>query len=255
MVSLEREKRLRRLFSREIALPLLLLCGQLVAPSGVLSQTESSDFSDLVPISYIPPSVSPSAHNRSVLTAITDSALIKHGGNAKVAKDRSGTIRLPNGEIVISASKDTVIQSGACNILIRRGAIALVSSEEKLVRVRVLWENKAKSVRACTGKQFLNLSAGEELIVAESHAALSEGLKEDSVGRRRIKEHALPDGYVALTSEFSLVSLFQGTDLLKELIKSNDKSDRSIAKKLIKMAACITQVTGPTHGGYSRSQL
>jgi hypothetical protein len=75
-------------------------------------------------------------------------------------------------------------------------------------------------------------------------------LKADTVGRRRIRSFDVAPGQSITRSEISLVSLLQNNEVLSKLLNSKNSSDRALAAKLLKMAACIQQVTGG-HGSYA----
>jgi len=64
---------------------------------------------------------------------------------------------------------------------------------------------------------------------------------------------SLPGGGVVSRCEASLTTVIAGNALLRSLTYSQDKTERMISGKLIKMAACI-MLTTQGHGNYSSSK-
>jgi hypothetical protein len=205
--------------------------------------------SDLTPISFLRPGTI-SATNAPLFTLTTAEASIKHTGGAKLNLGQPGIVSLANGETIIAANKPTTVSAGPYNIFIDTGTIAVITKDSSIVKVRNVYESKAFSLKAHVGKKSITVAAGHELLLGPNDGSLHKALKADPVGRRRIKNTDLPGGESIMTSEISLISLIQNTDVLRQLMNSDNAIDRRMAENLIKMAACITQVSSH-RGSYS----
>lgn len=192
----------------------------------------------------------PARHQESgIVTLQTPSCLVKHTGAAWLLPKESGLIYLRYGEMLIEALQNTTVKTGDYFIYIKPGAVALISNEGNLVRVRVLSEYKMHSVRTHVGKKLVLLSVGEEMLVSNNPQLLNTVFKGDPIPRRRVLMSNLADGECLLRSEISLVALFQVVDVLKKLIKSRDAADQALYHRLTKTAASMVAATG-SHGAY-----
>ena len=71
----------------------------------------------------------------------------------------------------------------------------------------------------------------------------------DRVTRRRMKNYKLGPTELANTCEFSAVSVIKHSSVLTNLRLSQNKEDKAIFKKVMKMTACLTIATA-SHGWY-----
>jgi filamentous hemagglutinin len=175
---------------------------------------------------------------------------IRHDGTARLIESDDRVITLNQGEVLITTSRQTVLNLGAFNISIAKGTIALLSSNSSLITIRNLYESNPQSLMVLlSNKSSVMLAAGQELILGADRQKIAEALRNDGIGRRRAQITAASDGTIMARSEISLTSLLQGNTLLHTLSRGN-MQDRAIASKLFKMAACL-MVTTQSHGGYS----
>jgi hypothetical protein len=187
-----------------------------------------------------------------IMTLATQTALFKHAGSTQlVMENQPGLFTLKKGETLVWALKPTFVRSGDYTISIKSGAIALVSREGKILKVRNIYEASTNSIWAIAGGKCVKFSAGQEVCLGPTSEELVEVLKDDPIGRRRLNNIDIGNGCTLTRCEVSLVSLAQHTDLLSKLISSDKVSDRDITAKLLKMAACLSFVT-QSHGPYAQ---
>ncbi|MBI4533920.1 MAG: hypothetical protein HY711_08215, partial [Candidatus Melainabacteria bacterium] len=211
------------------------------------------DQSMLQPIGFMQPATGSIGAQIGLRTLATKSVVIKQTAEARIVVEKPNTITLKHGEIFVTASQPVVVKSAGHNVYVKPGAMALVSNENGMLKLRNIWEGAANSVHVQIGSKFVSASVGQELIVGTNDHSLGKLLKGDAIGRRRIRSFDVPGGHTLTRSEVSLVSLAQSSHLLSRVLKSPNEGDRAIANKLLKMAACLSLITAG-HGAYSTVQ-
>src|SRR4030095_3819493 len=99
--------------------------------------------SDLLPISFIKSLAPTSVFNNGIHTVSHATATIKHDGRADLKVDKTGALLLNSGsEILVIASRDTVVEAGLAQVSIRKGTIAALSKDGDSVMVRSLYETR-----------------------------------------------------------------------------------------------------------------
>jgi hypothetical protein len=212
----------------------------------VTATADDDDVETLKPVAFAQSSTG--GVNGALRTFSGGTALIKHNGKADFATDNQ-VVNLKSGEILVCADKDTVVKTGACQLNISGGTIALIANEGGIIKVRNLWEMRAGTIREIVGDKFFDVAAGQETIISPDEAHLHQSLERDQIGRRKARMLDIPGGLKLSRSELSMVSLIQNTDMLSVLVNSENSADKALAGKLIKMAAVLTQVTA-RHGQY-----
>lgn len=178
-----------------------------------------------------------------------DSATIKDAGDADVSFDGPNVINVHSGEVIVQASKPTVVVAGQHKVSLPGGSITLITNQPDVLKVRNLYENRGNSLRVYIAKSYLTLASGQELVIASNLQSLSNSVSTDSIARRKVKLFKLSGGGTMLRSEYMPVTLLKRTGVLKQLYLSEDSADRSLSKKLIKMAACLAYATA-SHGNF-----
>jgi hypothetical protein len=204
----------------------------------------------LRPIAFTRPVQTVPINTAGLSKSLTTAAVIRNTAGTQAVIEAGNSIHLKAGEILVEANADTMVQAGQFKIALLQGAVALIGYKNKLVKISNLFETKTDSVSLIAGQRKLSLSAGHDLIAGEKDMDLQAPLRDKPVGRRKIRNYDLNASHRATCSEVSHVSLFQYADLLSRLHRSNDPLDKELAAKLVKMAACLTQVTA-SHGPYA----
>ena len=155
---------------------------------------------------------------------------------------------------MLSAKKTCVVQYAASRIEVGKGTIVLISCSGDVLTVRVLHDTHTKSVNvAIEGKAALNLSAGEEMLFAKEGVAFADALTNDGVARRRTEVRDVKLGKLA-SSEFSIVSLNQSSNVLHNLLISKGAHERRLSQQILRTEACISVVT-QAHGMFAVAPL
>ena len=204
---------------------------------------------DVIPVNFSEPSV-----QMPVLrTANTSSALIKFSGNSDIRFDHPVITELKSGEALVSANDTTFVKTPGSMVKIEPGTLALISVSNNVTKVRNLWENERHGVcQTIAGLPFY-VVAGDESLTGSDLRSVYLTASKDMIGRRLTHFTELPDGGVVHFAEVSLMSLAQNDDLLLQLMNSNDPIDKSLNRKLNKMAAILVQISA-SHGLYELMQ-
>jgi hypothetical protein len=208
------------------------------------------------PIAYMPkgpafkqPAVS--GNSSELQTINTGAALVKHIGQATVTMDMPNLLELKSGEILISILKHTTVHAGEFAISLNPGTIALISHKENVVKVRNLWEAGPHSIKALANNKYLSIAAGQELLLSSDDQVLNKTFRADNIGRRRTHRFELTDVHKAVRSDVAFVTLAHNSSLLANLLRSPLASDKEVRDRIVKMAACVSQLLGK-YGQYSQ---
>jgi hypothetical protein len=222
--------------------------GSLPSPS----DTGVEQGSPLEPIAYVRPAVSPSSQGLVALQMGEGS--VKHLGPAQLIQEPSGALVLKKGEVLISTTGDTTVRSGNHSIYIAEGALVLINSKGTVLRVRNLFEGRAHSVRTLIDGEYVDIAAGQELVVGQDQASVVAAVNDDNLGRRNVRQMQTRRGTRLVRSEIPLAALMKSNTTLAYLMQSQDAEDRRAAVKLVKMAACL-MLTTAARGPYSLPRL
>ncbi len=192
----------------------------------------------------------PTSMRVGLFTLTGDSSLIKHCGSARVCMESTNVVNLSKGETLIFSSKPTIVKVGSFVINIAPAAIVLVSNQGDIVKVRNLCEKTSLSVVVSFNGKQTALAAGQEVMLGTNTDAIKKAMNAEPIGRRQMHAVEFTHGPSIMKCEVSLLSLIQNVDVLNKLMLSKNKEDRDIARRLMKMAAVISQVSAG-HGAYT----
>lgn len=190
------------------------------------------------------------------LTPATQAAnAVIERGKMKLSKDAvfkaaNGGYRLARGEAVITPDEKLHVEAGPATLEIAAGSIVNISNDEGVVKVRNVFENHGASIKIIVDGRSINLSAGQEAVISRLHRDIIESMVADGIARRAIRYDKVGDGYTIATSEFSLVSAFNNNELTRSLV-TGEEADAKLRNKMLKMAACLQQVTA-ARGAYQQ---
>ncbi|MBX9690068.1 MAG: hypothetical protein K2X27_25375, partial [Candidatus Obscuribacterales bacterium] len=193
--------------------------------------------------------------SNTLRTLTTHTALVKHNGKAVIGFEHPTIMQIHEGEVLVSADKVTVVKTPHSVVTINPNTIALISVENKVTKVRNLWELGHGCIRQTVAGKFVDICAGEESILGWDQLGVNKALSKDVVGRRKVRGIDVPGGMYMQRAEVSLVALMQPetSEFLHDLVSSNNPNDKALANKLVKMAAVLTQVTAK-HGQFVQIQ-
>lgn len=219
------------------------------SPILILAGDGGQDAEQVVPVTFSEPvSVQPQLNARC-----TDSALIKYTARSEVGLDHPSVTELQSGEMLVSANKRTFVKTPDSMLRIEPGTIVLVSVKDGVSKVRNLWENSRNGLCLNVENTSFRIAAGDESLTGSNLRSIYLSASHDMIGRRLTHYTELPSGTVVHFAEVSLMSLAQSNDLLAQLMASNEPDDKSINKKINKMAAILVQISA-SHGLYELMQ-
>lgn len=199
------------------------------------------------PVSYTTPAQVQAPSQLKTLNA--PGCSIRSLGDGEVSLEQDGSVNLSRGQALVSTSQQTAIRCGAHKITLDGNTIAVVTRNGDQVKVDNLYDSHDSAAHVVVDGKRLDISAGQEVIVGLNDGSLLRSVRQDKVTRRRMKQYDLPHGLGLVRSEISYVSMFLNSQLLSELLRSNNTADQDITARIIKMAACVTTVTSG-HGVY-----
>jgi hypothetical protein len=181
----------------------------------------------------------------------THTAMVKHDGKAVIGFEHPTIMQLQEGEIMVAADKVTMVKTPHSMITVNPNTIALITVENKVTKVRNLWELGHGEIRQSVAGKYVDIAAGEESILGWDQIGVNKALAKDQLGRRKVRGIDVPGGMFMQRAEIPLTALLQeeNSSCLSDLVTSVNPVDKPIANKLVKMAAVIQQVTSK-HGQY-----
>ena len=161
------------------------------------------------------------------------------------AESQNGKLSLANGEYVLSANNgDLHVVAGAYQIDMKQDSVLFVHFENDLIKVLNLHETSLGSVSIQFGGRLSKIAAGQELIVSKNASDSRLSMRRDGIGRRGTVHTVLNnEGLHVTNSEFSIASLIQANDLMHHVYQSKEKKDRRDIARILKMHACLHQLT------------
>lgn len=194
--------------------------------------------------------LTPPQSGAGIFTLETNGTSIKCISSAKVSINQPGIVEVKKGDVLIAPNKNrTLVLSQAVQITVEPGTIAYISQVGGCLKICNLFESGLKPIKVTVDENVITIGVGHELIISENESAYKTH-SQDSIGRRRIKRHVASGNRHIASCEFSLLSLLEGSEVLKHIRQSNEEDDRAIEARLVKTAACL-MLTTSSHGPYN----
>lgn len=165
----------------------------------------------------------------------TTNADLKHDGTALVSSNSSNEIVLKEGQLMVIAHEDTIVNAANKRVEIEKGTVALVAASDSSFHIVNLYDNSCESILVVDEKNCRHhVSAGQLLSSADPNEFCS--------ALRRVNKAS-----TTTTAEFSFLALAEENHLMKLILKNS--GDTKLAKTLMKRAASLHVVT-LGHGPY-----
>jgi hypothetical protein len=152
-----------------------------------------------------------------------------------------------DGDVMVDCKGGYAIKSHLAEVN-GRGALLFIRVTQSSQHVYVLYGDATVQV----GRRNTRLHAGEEAVVADSAFDAGERMRQDLIGRRRLRMVQVDETKALSVSEFSIVQAVEKEPAISRLFHSTDPRDKAAKEQLLKTAAVLNFVTG-THGPYTHS--
>jgi hypothetical protein len=212
-------------------------------PAPITSSGLSGPIHQLVPVALRQPHGT-SRSSSEISRSNVGLAELAHTNDAKFEIESNGVFNLYSGELLIQAKQQVFMRAGDYKASIAPGALVLVAVAQDRLIIRNLWDTRHDSVQVYVGKHCTAVNVGEEVIIASGKLQFQDVMLRDNIGRRRAHSHELTTGHTLVGSDISLLSLIQSSDILHQMLKSSQPSDRKVLDRLLKATACLVLTTG-----------
>jgi hypothetical protein len=166
------------------------------------------------------------------------------GSSKRKGQLRRAEFPLAAGDMFINPFCDTVIKTPLGEIAAGKNSLLLISVDSSLHFVRVTsFESGGKSAKLMVEGQPLAIDAGQEIVLSRETNSESLVRRADGVGRRGTTMVHLNSGITAHVSDVAIVTLLARHKCLRALANPQTPAERSIASRLLKIAAALDQVT------------
>jgi hypothetical protein len=197
--------------------------------------------------------VSPTTITPKFKSIDTESATLHYMSTAQVGFVNDSRLKLTNGEVVAVTNKDVAIETECGAIQLAPNTVAVIRSKNGLTSVQVIYEERDDAVHFVNGDRAIKIAIGNELLCAPTSAGLTQFLKSDYTGRRRVRSADLPNGASVMTSEIPFMSVFGNSGALREMFKSEEEDHKAVCKKVAKSAVALSVITA-RHGAFGPLQ-
>ncbi|MBX9721593.1 MAG: DUF4097 domain-containing protein [Candidatus Obscuribacterales bacterium] len=167
-------------------------------------------------------------------------------GNSTIFETKNG-FEVQRGEVLISSRKDTSVKIKEVTLVLKAGAIVLITATDGSIVVRNLADSKAHSMRFVIGDSKQGeLYPGQEFVWTRAGVTAVAHDKKYVVPLRRCTTRILQDNSTLTMSEFSIPSLISSAHL-----RDMEKGELlcHAFDKIMKTGAALSLATG-AHGNY-----
>ncbi len=163
-----------------------------------------------------------------------------HNSNSSPLVLESGIIAISDGESILCVKNDTSIVIDDLTVNLRPGSTVLLRHQNKLTRVVNLYDSHRDDINIQFSGKSVYLRPGQECIIAGSEQVLKACKRQDGSARRcSAVSHDANTGNTVAICELSIPSLLKYHPLLGMLYKSNEKQEKELVRKMLKMSACL----------------
>lgn len=151
-------------------------------------------------------------------------------------QELTGALKLKSGSVILRASEFTTVKAGDAYVAADAGTLFAIEQQGAVTRVKSL--SGPHQVKVILDSNIMDLNPGEELIVAHSPLSQNDLIPSDGVGRRFARSLKFGADIHAVVSDFSIASLINADDHIKQFIIQHDR----LFDGLLKTAAAVETV-------------
>lgn len=205
------------------------------------------------PTVSLPSSDTPNAYREVAYTTAGTSSVIptaiKASTSANLTPVGRDHYKLTRGNVLVQAPTDMTIETQHATILLKAGAISMVSASQQLTRVRDISDHHVGDVTVLVGKNYNELRPGKELNIIDSAAEPISLVMSDNISRRAMQTTKV-DKLTIISADFSMVSMLSSHPLLVRLRHSSAREDQSLVGVVYKTATAINMALDRTKSPY-----
>lgn len=165
---------------------------------------------------------------------------IELSGSAKLYERARDRYYMSDGCVLINTIEPTVIETCRVAIHAKANSSMVVHTEDDITRVMNISDRHRSSVRVVLGKNFIDLSPGQEIgIIAGGKKDPRQLVTGDVLGYRQLQVVPVGDGLKLVLWEFSLNDAIKQCYIFRQLRESPDSADHKLLKEIIKTAAAV----------------
>lgn len=166
-----------------------------------------------------------------------------------------GNINLLKGSMVIRSKKQTVVNAGDEQVVVSKGAVALIRTGNGMTKVTNLSDLHANSVRVIANNKSIDVLPAREIILSRTAPALGTIFDVHQVGHHSIISQPISGGSWITTAQVSLVDELAYQPLLVS-IRNQDQyklANKQMVDQIVKTAAIFQTLHG--HETYVRGEI
>lgn len=152
---------------------------------------------------------------------------------------------LMSGNIVLAPAEDVAVGVGDGVAHIARGSTVFIAKSSRGTAIHNLQDSRRGAVQIVTGKKVYTLLPGQALVLTrETGSDFAAANPAFGIAYRSVADRGTDDGVKAFSASFSIASALTKVRPLAELVASEEPAKKAAARKLLKNAVLLTELTG-----------
>lgn len=187
----------------------------------------------------------PNAENP--FTAASNSAATTLAGNvlhnaSQLGLNPAGSmVTFAGSNIILSPDHNLTVNTNLADVQLDAGAAVMMLQTDSELAIFALHDDHSGAVKVTVDGQAIEVPVGRQLVLSKDHQNAFDNLNPSAIGYRNLSNGKL-GALKAFMSEFSLPTALSTTASIRQMLKSADKEERDLARKLMKTAAAMAMI-------------
>jgi len=187
-----------------------------------------------------------------VLSSAASLRGLELSGTARLYERESNHYYLSSGCVLLNTAAPTRIDTCRVSIYAKANSSVVVHAEDDITRVMNLSDRHRASVRIVLGKNFIELSPGQEMgVIAGGRKDPKQLVTGDVLGYRKLQVVPVGDKQKIVLWEFSLDDALKQCYIFRQLRQSPDNVDHKLLDEIVKTAAAVDTMYKKTREAYT----
>lgn len=140
--------------------------------------------------------------------------------------------------LLLAPDHNLTVNTNLADIQLDAGAAVMMLQTGNELAILALHDDHSGAVKVTVGNQSMEIPVGRQLVLSKDQETAFDNLNPSAIGYRNLSDGKMGT-LKAYTSEFSLPTALSTAAPIRQLIKSSEKEERDLARKLLKTAAAM----------------
>lgn len=173
-------------------------------------------------------------------------ARLQTAGIQLASGSKDNYFNLDKGNMIFAPSKDIVVGTHEGNVHIPAGSVAFIMENGNDVAIYDFHQNGPKGIKIVSGGKLVTLDPGRMVLLSRSGATDFDAIAHHCrcIGYRHAKTQQLNSDITAFAMDFSIPSALSAVIPFKQMVASNNPSDKKTIEKIMMNAVLLQESTG-----------